>query len=140
MTFLEKYANVILTSLNLQKGQNLLIRTEPVHWNFASIIAAEAGKPFRAPTEILAGKIMEIPPSPTTIDKLWEVLIPILHLDEKDPSTAWVKNGKTLKRRASALNNFMFKEVYFKGTGTSQKHSLNITENTTRIRYNNTKE
>ena len=44
MTFLEKYANVILTSLNLQKGQNLLIRTEPVHWNFASIIAAEAYK------------------------------------------------------------------------------------------------
>ncbi|MEA1911318.1 MAG: aminopeptidase, partial [Spirochaetota bacterium] len=44
MTFLEKYANVILTSLNLQKGQNLLVRTEPVHWEFASIIAAEAYK------------------------------------------------------------------------------------------------
>ena len=44
MTFLEKYANVILTSLNLQQGQNLLVRTEPVHWNFTSIIAAEAYK------------------------------------------------------------------------------------------------
>ncbi len=222
MTLLEKYANVILTSLNLQKGQNLLVRTEPVHWNFASIIAAEAykkgaryvrvdsnekenlllykariensedkfldyvpafrtetlrllveenwalialngtenpeilsnldpdrntkagkavaeaGKPFReatqnnriqwivafAPTEILAGKIMDLPPSQTAIDKLWEVLIPILHLDEKDPSAAWVKNGETLKRRASALNNLMFKEVYFKGPGTDLKIGL----------------
>ena len=44
MTFLEKYANVILTSLNLQEGQNLLVRTEPVHWKLASIIAAEAYK------------------------------------------------------------------------------------------------
>ena len=222
MTFLEKYANVILTSLNLQKGQNLLVRTEPVHWNFTSIIAAEAykrgtryvrvdsnekentllykariehsddkylgyvpsfktetqrllveenwaliviagpedpealatldpvrntkagkavaeaGKPFReatqnnriqwivafAPTEILAGKIMDLPPSQLAIDKLWKVLIPILHLDEEDPSEAWVKSGKTLKRRASALNNIILKEVYFKGPGTDLKISL----------------
>ncbi len=222
MTFLEKYANVILTSLNLQKGQNLLVRTEPVHWNFASIIAAEAykrgakyvrvdsnekenpllykariensedkylgyvpafrtetlrllveenwalialngtenpeilsdldperntkagkavaeaGKPFReaiqnnkiqwivafVPTEILAGKIMNIPPSQTAIDKLWKVLIPILHLDEEDPSAAWVISGKTLKRRASVLNSLMLKEVYFKGPGTDLKIGL----------------
>ena len=219
MTLLDKYANVILTSLNLQKGQNLLIRTEPVHWEFASIIAAEAykkgaryvrvdsnekenpllykarienskekyldyvpafrtetlrllveenwalialkgtedpnllanldpdrntiagkavaeaGKPFReatqnnriqwivafAPTEILAGKIMDLPPSQKAIDNLWEVLIPILHLDEKDPSAAWIKSGKTLKRRASSLNSLKLKEVYFKGPGTDLK-------------------
>ena len=219
MNFLEKYAHVILTSLNLQKGQNLLIRTEPVHWEFASIIAAEAykkgaryvrvdsnekenpllykarienskeeyldyvpvfrtetlrllveenwalialkgtedpnllanldpdrntiagkavaeaGKPFReatqnnriqwivafAPTEILAGKIMDLPPSQKAIDHLWEVLIPILHLDEKDPSAAWIKSGNTLKRRASSLNSLRLKEVYFKGPGTDLK-------------------
>ena len=222
MTFLEKYANVILTSLNLQEGQNLLVRTEPVHWKFASIIAAEAykrgaryvrvdsndkenpllykarvensrdkyldyvpafrietqrllveenwalvalkgtedpdflstldparntkagkavaeaGKPFReaiqnhriqwivafAPTEILAGKIMNIPPTLEAIDKLWEILIPILHLDEEDPSAAWVRSGKTLKRRASALNGLKLKEVYFKGPGTDLKIGL----------------
>ena len=222
MTFLEKYANVILTSLNLQRGQNLLVRTEPIHWKFASVIAAEAykrgaryvrvdsnekenpllykaridnsedkyldyvpafrtetlrllveenwalialhgsenpeilssidplrntkagkaiaeaGKPFRkatqnnriqwivafAPTEILAGKIMDLPPSPSAIDKLWEVLIPILHLDDKDPSATWIKSGKTLKRRASALNELTFKEVYFKGPGTDLKIGL----------------
>ncbi len=222
MTFFEKYANVILTSLNLQEGQNLLVRTEPVHWKFASIIAAEAykrgaryvrvdsnekenpllykaridnskdkyldyvpafrtetlrlmveenwalialkgtedpdilatldperntisskavaeaGKPFReatqnnriqwivafAPTEILSGKIMDLPPSQKAIDNLWEVLIPILHLDEKDPSAAWVKSGKTLKRRASSLNSLKLKEVYFNGPGTDLKIGL----------------
>lgn len=222
MTFLEKYANVILTSLNLQKGQNLLIRTEPVHWKFASIIAgeaykrgaryvrvdsnekenqllykarvdnsleeyldyvpaiktetyrlmveenwalialngtedpdllstidpkrntiigkaiAEAGKPFReavqnnriqwivafAPTEILSGKIMNVPPSPQAIDRLWEVLTPILHLDSEDPSALWVKKSNTLKRRASVLNELKLKEVFFKGPGTDFKMGL----------------
>ena len=222
MTFLEKYANVILTSLNLQEGQNLLVRTEPVHWKFASIIAAEAykrgaryvrvdsnekenpllykarienskdkyldyvpafrtetlrlmieedwalialhgtedpdllstlnpvrntkvgkavaeaRKPSReaiqnnriqwivafAPTKILAGKIMNMPPSIEAIDKLWEVLTPILHLDDKDPSAAWVRSGETLKRRASALNNLKLKDVYFKGPGTDLKIGL----------------
>lgn len=44
MNVLEKYAKVILEMVNLQKGQNLLVRTEPVHWRFAAIIAAEAYK------------------------------------------------------------------------------------------------
>ncbi len=222
MTFLEKYANVILTSLNLQEGQNLLVSTEPVHWKFAAIIAAEAykrgaryvrvdsnekknpllykarienskdkyldyvpafrieeqrlmieedwaiialvgtedpdilsnldprrntktvkavaeaSKPFRkavqnntiqwtvvfAPTEILAGKIMNMPPSPEAIDRLWEVLTPILYLDDADPSAAWIKSGEILKRRASALNKLKLKEVYFKGPGTDLKIGL----------------
>ncbi len=222
MTFLEKYANVILTSLNLQKGQNLLVRTEPVHWKFASIIAAEAykkgaryvrvdsnekenqllykarvensleeyldyvptiktetykimveegwalislngtedpdllstidpnrntiigkaiaeaGKPFReavqnhriqwivafAPTEILSGKIMDVPPSPQALDKLWEVLTPILHLDDEDPSATWRERGLTLKKRSSVLNKLQLKEVYFKGPGTDLKVGL----------------
>ena len=222
-TFLEKYANVILTGLNLQEGQNLLVRTEPVHWKLASIIAAEAykrgamyvrvdsneiensllykariensrekyldyvpafrtetqrlmveedwamvvvvgtedpdilsnlnpgrntkavkavaeaRKPFRkamqngtiqwtiafAPTEILAGKIMNMPPSSEAVDRLWEVLTPILHLDDEDPSAAWIKSGENLKRRASVLNNLMVKEVYFKGHGTDLKIGLN---------------
>jgi len=222
VTFLEKYANVILTSLNLQEGQNLLVRTEPVHWKLASIIAAEAykrgaryvrvdsnekenpflykariensrekylnyvpafrtetrrlmvkedwalialhgpedpdilstldpvrnttigkaiaeaKKPYRvviqnhtiqwivafAPTEILAGKVMGMVPSHEAVDKLWEVLTPILHLDDEDPSAAWVKNGEILKRRASVLNNLKLKEVHFNGPGTDLRLEL----------------
>ncbi len=44
MDILEKYSQVILEMVNLQTGQNLFIRTEPVHWKFASVIAAEAYK------------------------------------------------------------------------------------------------
>lgn len=42
MNIEEKYARVILEMVNLQEGQNLLVRTEPVHWKFAAVIAAEA--------------------------------------------------------------------------------------------------
>ncbi len=42
---LEAYAQVILrVGINLQKGQNLMIVTEPVHWPFVNIVAAEAYK------------------------------------------------------------------------------------------------
>ncbi|MBN1520613.1 MAG: aminopeptidase [Spirochaetales bacterium] len=40
--FLERYADVLLAAVNLQEGQNLLVRGEPVHLPFASILAARA--------------------------------------------------------------------------------------------------
>jgi aminopeptidase len=42
---LRNYAKVVLTvGVNLQKGQNLVVRAEPVHWNFLNILAEEAYK------------------------------------------------------------------------------------------------
>jgi aminopeptidase len=39
------YARIVLTTgLNLQKGQNLLVRGEPIHWPFFNIVAEEAYK------------------------------------------------------------------------------------------------
>lgn len=43
-TLLRAYAKVLLTALNLQKGQCLLIRAQPVHLPFAGIVAEEAYK------------------------------------------------------------------------------------------------
>ena len=43
-TLLRAYANVLLTAVNLQKGQCLLIRAQPVHLPFAGILAEEAYK------------------------------------------------------------------------------------------------
>lgn len=40
--FLERYADVLLAAVNLQQGQNLLVRAEPVHLEFASILAGRA--------------------------------------------------------------------------------------------------
>jgi aminopeptidase len=216
MTFFEKYANVLISRVNLQQGQNLLIRTEPVHWKIASIIAAEAykrgaryvridsdevenallykarienskeeyldyvpkirtdvqktmidenwalialkgsedpdmlrdldpgrnatavkavaeaRKPFRkavqnnaiawlvafAPTEILAGKILNREPGPEAVEELWNVLTPILQLDKDDPAEVWKQKGEILKERARKLNAMQLKNVHFKGPGT----------------------
>lgn len=41
-TLLHAYANVLLTAVNLQKGQCLLVRAQPVHLPFAGILAEEA--------------------------------------------------------------------------------------------------
>ncbi len=223
MNILEKYAAVILEMVNLQKGQNLLVRTEPVHWKFAAVIAAEAYKrgaryvrvdsnevenpylykarvenseeeylsyvpqfridmdntmlkerwalvalkgeedpdflsgldpkrnstiakavaearrPFSravqnneiqwlvvfAPSEKAAAKILNMPPSPETLKKLWKVLTPILHLDDDNPALKWKENSEELKRRADVLNNLKIKTIRFKGPGTDLKIGLN---------------
>ncbi len=42
---LRNYARVVLTTgVNLQKGQNLVVRSEPIHWKFLNILAEEAYK------------------------------------------------------------------------------------------------
>ena len=42
---LSNYAQVLLTSgVNLQKGQNLVIVGEPIHWEFLIFLAEEAYK------------------------------------------------------------------------------------------------
>lgn len=41
-SFIERYADVLLAAVNLQPGQNLLVRAEPVHLPFAGIIAERA--------------------------------------------------------------------------------------------------
>jgi aminopeptidase len=40
--FLERYADVLLEAVNLQKGQCLLVRSEPIHARFAGILARRA--------------------------------------------------------------------------------------------------
>jgi aminopeptidase len=41
-SFIERYADVLLSAVNLQRGQNLLVRAEPVHLPFAAIVAERA--------------------------------------------------------------------------------------------------
>lgn len=41
---IRNYANVLLTAVNLQKGQGVLIRAQPVHLDFAAVLAREAYK------------------------------------------------------------------------------------------------
>ena len=41
-SFIERYADVLLSAVNIQPGQNLLVRAEPIHLSFAGIIAERA--------------------------------------------------------------------------------------------------
>ncbi|HON89367.1 MAG TPA: aminopeptidase [Spirochaetales bacterium] len=214
--FYEKYADVLLSAVNLQEGQNLLIRAEPYHLEFAAILAAQAYnrgaryvrfdnnemenpllyksrieyskekyldyvpelrinatkimieedwaliairapedpdllaqldparnakaskaiamamKPYTSrisnneiawlvafnPTPKLAGKIMNMNPSQEAVEALWQILIPILRLDNPDPAHFWVEHGMTLSERAHKLNNLHLDRLHFEGPGT----------------------
>lgn len=37
-----KFANVLLSAVNLQEGQSLFVRSEPVHWQFVNVLGREA--------------------------------------------------------------------------------------------------
>ncbi len=214
--FLEKYADVLLSAVNLQVGQNLLVRAEPVHLDFAAIMAAQAYKrgaryvrfdnneienpqlykariensrddyleyvpksrldttgtmidenwaliairtpedpeilgsldqdrnaragraiatamkPYSNrisnneiswlvaffPTPKLAGKIMNMPAGHDAVEALWQVLIPILRLDQDDPAAFWLTHGDVLAARADKLNSLRLDSLHFSGPGT----------------------
>jgi aminopeptidase len=49
---------------------------------------------------------------------IWEVLIPILRLDRKDPAAAWLEHDAELKRRAAHMNRARYDGIRFVGPGT----------------------
>ena len=213
---LVKYANILLSAINIQKGQNLLIRAEPIHNFFASVLATEAYKrgaryvrfdnddienpriylsrieysnteylsyvpKFRldllkymleenwaliaiptpedpdflasldperngicaksisetlnplksriinkeiswlvafAPTEKMAIKITGIKSGVKAIDKLWKILVPILHLDHENPESYWKEHSEILEKRAEKITQLGLSKISFKGPGT----------------------
>ncbi|MFH2116045.1 MAG: aminopeptidase [Spirochaetota bacterium] len=214
--FIERYADVLLSAVNIQPGQNLLVRAEPVHLPFAGIIAERAyargaryvrfdnneienplmykariqhsraehldyvpqfrkdsletmidedwaliavrtpeDPDFLAsldqernavaaramavtmrlyqsrisnneiawlvafyPTEKLAGRIMGMSAGQEAVDALWQVLTPILRLDQSDPVAFWVEHGDLLSARADKLNSLRLDTLRFTGPGT----------------------
>ena len=215
-SFIERYADVLLSAVNIQPGQNLLVRAEPIHLSFAGIIAERAYargaryvrfdnneienplmykariqhsqpehleyvpqfrkdnlktmieedwaliavrtpedpdflasldqgrnaaaaraiavtmRPWQSrisnneiawlvafyPTEKLAGRIMGMNAGPEAVDALWQVLIPILRLDQADPAAFWVDHGDLLAARADKLNSLHLDALRFTGPGT----------------------
>lgn len=52
------------------------------------------------------------------VDRLWEVLIPILRLDAPDPAQAWQEHIARLRDRVEALERHEFTALRFRGGGT----------------------
>lgn len=57
-----------------------------------------------------------------TVKELWDVLKPILKLDQKDVIGSWEKHNQMLKQRGSILNNLKIESLHF----TSGKTDLTI--------------
>jgi aminopeptidase len=49
---------------------------------------------------------------------LWDVLVPILGLDEPDPAASWQNRIAVLNRRRAALNDLAIDRLHFTGPGT----------------------
>jgi aminopeptidase len=52
------------------------------------------------------------------LDRLWQLLAPILRLDAPEPEQAWREHVERLKARAQALERHGFSAVHFRGGGT----------------------
>ncbi len=213
------YAQLIVHSLSLRKGQNVLIRSEPVHWPLVNEVArvaysegarfveveAEHGELYKARIEcsdpeflgfqprylhqryqelmddrwalisiknpddpdLLAGLdpernlkarkalldvqypwrkllhadrfqwVVVAAPTPRwaarilgassdqtvsadneALEKLWQIMRPILRLDRDDPLAAWSENSRRLAERAQALDRLAIRELRFEAPGT----------------------
>jgi len=50
--------------------------------------------------------------------RIWEVLVPILRLDNDDPAGAWLAHDAELKRRCGHMNRARYDGIHFTGPGT----------------------
>lgn len=70
------------------------------------------------PTPGWAGKVFGTEPSQNAGEKLWETLIPILHMENDDPLEDWVRYTEELKKRSEKLTLLKLQELRFTGPGT----------------------
>ncbi len=52
------------------------------------------------------------------VERLWEVMRPILRLDAPDPPLAWQQHFARLQDRVDALERHAFAALRFRGAGT----------------------
>jgi aminopeptidase len=209
----QAYADLILSNVNLQPGQCLLVKAQPAHWSFVNTLAtraydrgaryvhvyadhvqlhrarvehsrpdylsyvpdfrreannlmldeswaivsiksaadpdalagidaerhgtvqkaiAEVDFPFRravqadrlrwivvsVPTPKWAAKVLGKDADETTAEELWNVMVPILRLDQSDPAGAWRLQARMLESRRQALDSLDLDAVRFDGPGT----------------------
>jgi aminopeptidase len=67
-----------------------------------------------APCRGLANAMLGTP----DVERLWELLTPMLRLDAPDPARAWKEHLTRLNERAAALERHQFSELRFRGGGT----------------------
>lgn len=71
-----------------------------------------------APTPKWAAKILDTTPSREAQLRLWQILKPILRLNQENPGKFWREQSETLQRRSKLLNDLDLRKVRFTGPGT----------------------
>lgn len=70
-----------------------------------------------SPTEAWAAKVLG-ESGADWLERIWEVLVPILRLDAEDPAAAWLEHDAELKRRCGHMNGARYDGIRFRGPGT----------------------
>lgn len=78
------------------------------------------------PDPMWASLVLEKEPSLEAQKELWEIMIPILKLNTKDPIQAWKDNNQVLQNRCRYLNTLKIQELHFreKSLGTDLRVEL----------------
>lgn len=77
------------------------------------------------PTQKWAAKILGVEPSQDAVNKLWEVMIPIMRLDQENPTQAWIEHGNNLAKRSKFLTENQFDYLHFVSKDTDLKIYMN---------------
>lgn len=70
------------------------------------------------PTPRWAAKVMGSEPSDDAVQALWDLIVPVLRLDQPDPVLAWRALADAHVRRSRVLTAFQFDRLLFEGPGT----------------------
>jgi aminopeptidase len=74
------------------------------------------------PTDAWAQKVFN--DKQATATQLWEIMVPILRVDQDDPVATWRRLGEDLQRRADQLSNSGIHQLHFEGPGTDLRIEL----------------
>ena len=70
------------------------------------------------PSEKWGAAVLGTPASPDSLRALWEVMVPILRLDEPNPVEFWHQHGLVLEKRARTLTDMQIRSLRFRDDNT----------------------
>lgn len=80
-----------------------------------------------APGPNWGGRILNMEAGADAEEKLWDKIVPIMRLDDKDPVEAWRNHADTLVRRSNYLTELKLDRLVFTAPGTNLEIGINKT-------------
>ncbi|MDQ5821480.1 MAG: aminopeptidase [Actinomycetota bacterium] len=135
LSFIPDWWDRIITECIERKGASITIWGDPQPDLFDGIDPERSGADQMPMTPSVWGMLgggevnWTVVPAPTSgmaerllgsgdVERLWDVMAPMLRIDEKDPEQAWSDHIATLRERAAQLEERSFDAVHFAGPGT----------------------